>query len=195
MMLLGRRHASAVSQQSSTSAAMQQGSPCARPFSCGTTQHGRRVPSWCHPLPASSRQACRPADWHRWPPSSTPIQAVDCHCIPVFQSCCLLCWHPGLPAVCVGLIPRAAPTPINVWLGLQVVEQLGGGSLAPGLCQRLVVEFVAQQEQHYQDTILVHTEASATSKTSQQQHSNNKCLFVSSSSASGCCLVLSQLTT
>lgn len=45
--------------------------------------------------------------------------------------------------------------------GSQVVEQLGGGSLAPGLCQHLVVQFTGQQLQYYQDSILVHTEVRA----------------------------------
>lgn len=45
--------------------------------------------------------------------------------------------------------------------GSQVVEQLGGGRLAPGLCQQLVVQFTGQQLQHYQDSILVHTELCA----------------------------------
>jgi hypothetical protein len=35
---------------------------------------------------------------------------------------------------------------------------VNSGSLAPGLCQQLVVQFTGQEPQHYQDTILVHTE-------------------------------------
>lgn len=56
-----------------------------------------------------------------------------------------------------------------MWLRLQVVEQLGGGSLAPGLCQQLMVEFAGQQELHYQDTILMHTEVGTSSRMPQQQ--------------------------
>lgn len=37
---------------------------------------------------------------------------------------------------------------------------MNGGRLAPGLCQQLVVQFTGQELQHYQDTILVHTEVS-----------------------------------
>jgi hypothetical protein len=50
---------------------------------------------------------------------------------------------------------------------LQVVEQVNGGSLAPGLCQQLVVQFTGQEVKHHQDTILVHAEVSSVKAASQ----------------------------